>query len=88
VYIVHRPGEIMQLHPRLMTLLQFPLQPTQNLIERQPAVARGLMLVLPNPSIHPSPCSHISGLLTMLLLPLYTNENKVPPLTFEGWRML
>jgi hypothetical protein len=84
VYIIHRPSEIMQLRPRLTTTLQFPLQPTQNMIERQPVVARALTLPLPIPSIHPNASSCKSGLLTLLLLPICANENKVPPLTFEG----
>jgi hypothetical protein len=40
MYIMHRPSNIMQLRAHLPTLLQLPLQPTKNMIERQPALPR------------------------------------------------
>ena len=40
MYIIHRPSKIMRLRTRLPTLLRLALQPTKNVIERQPTLAR------------------------------------------------
>jgi hypothetical protein len=50
VYIIRRPREIMQRGPCLSTLLQLPLQPTQNMIKDQTALPGGSNARTPHPS--------------------------------------
>jgi hypothetical protein len=50
VYIIDRPREIMQRGPRPSTLLQLPLQPTQNMIKDQTALPEGSNARTPHPS--------------------------------------
>jgi hypothetical protein len=50
VYIIHRPGEVMQWGPRLSTLLQLPLQLTQNMMKDQTALPGGSNARTPHPS--------------------------------------
>jgi hypothetical protein len=76
MHIIHRPSQIMQLRTYLPTLLQLALQPTKNMIERQPALPGGLT---PPPPIPPRPCACIGGRLATLPLPC-ANENEVLPL--------
>ena len=50
MYIIHRPREIIQRGPHLSTLLQLPLQPTQNMIKDQTALPDGSNARTPHPS--------------------------------------
>jgi hypothetical protein len=52
MYISHGPSKIMQLRARLPALLQLALEPTQDMIEGQPALPRGADVRAAHPSHH------------------------------------
>jgi hypothetical protein len=68
--IIHRPSKVMQLRARLPTFIQLALQPTRDMIERQPTLPRG-------PDV---PAAHTASAAQALRLHWKTPRNIVTPL--------